>query len=93
MAGPVRKEKPLKQVALAKVKDDLSRYLRDAGKEPIVITKHGRVAGLLIGFDSEDDWFDYQLEHDPRFLARIEAARKSAQAGRGIRLEDLDEHL
>jgi hypothetical protein len=54
-----------------------------------VITRHGRVAGILIGFNSEDDWFDYQLEHDPRFLARIESAR----AGRGIRLEDLDKEL
>jgi hypothetical protein len=53
----------------------------------------GRVAGILIGFDSEDDWFDYQLEHDPRFLARIEKARNSARAGKGIRLEDLDKEL
>ncbi|OFX24414.1 MAG: prevent-host-death protein [Anaeromyxobacter sp. RBG_16_69_14] len=72
---------------------DLSRYLREAGKEPVVITRHGRVAGILIGFNSEDDWFDYQLEHDPRFLARIESARKSARAGKGIRLEDLDKEL
>jgi hypothetical protein len=25
-------------------------------------------AGLLIGFRSEEDWFDYGLEHDPRFF-------------------------
>jgi len=41
------------------------------------------------GFESEDDWFDYRLEHDPRFLARVERARKSFQAGQGIRLEDI----
>ena len=94
MASPVRKERPgVKQVPLARVKDDLSRYLREAGKEPVVITRHGRVAGILIGFNSEDDWFDYQLEHDPRFLARIESARKSSRAGKGIRLEDLDKEL
>jgi len=94
MASPVRKDRPrMKQAPLAKVKDDLSRYLRAAEKDPVLITRHGRVAGILIGFQSEDDWFDYQLEHDPRFLARIEEARKSARAGRGIRLEDLDEHL
>ena len=93
MASPVRKEKPrMKQVPLAKVKDDLSRYLRQAEKKPVLITRHGRAAGLLIGFESEDDWFDYQLENDPRFLARIEAARKSARASRGVRLEDLDKH-
>ena len=30
------------------------------------------------------------LENDPRFLARIDSARKSLRAGRGIRMEDVD---
>jgi len=42
----------------------------------------------LIGFASEDNWFDYRLENDVRFLKRIEQARKSLRAGRGVRLED-----
>ena len=81
----------MKKVALSKVKDDLSRFLRVAEKEEVVITRHGKPAGLLIGFQSEDDWFDYRLENDPRFLARVEAARSSLRAGRGVNLEDLDE--
>jgi hypothetical protein len=44
----------------------------------------------LIGFESEEDWFDYRLEHDPRFLQLIERARNSLRAGRGIRLEDVE---
>ena len=79
----------MKEVALSDVKDDLSNYLRLAEKEEIVITRHGKPAGLLIGFESEDDWFDYRLEHDPRFVQRIAAARQSLRAGRGVRLEDL----
>ena len=78
----------MKKVALSTVKDDLSRYLRLAEKEGIIITRHGKPAGVLIGFESEDDWFDYRLENDPRFLKRIEDARKNVRAGRGIRLED-----
>ena len=81
----------MKEVALSDVKDDLSRYLRQAAKEEIVITRHGKAAGLLIGFASEDDWFDYRLENDPRFLSRIATARASLRAGRGVRLEDLGE--
>jgi len=80
----------MKEVALSDVKDDLSRYVRQAAKEEIVITRHGKVAGLLIGFACEDDWFDYRLENDPRFLNRIAAARASLRAGRGVRLEDLE---
>ena len=56
----------MKTVPLSEVKDGLSRYLRLAEKEEIVITRHGKPAGVLIGFGSEDDWFDYRLEHDPR---------------------------
>ena len=79
----------MKKIALSDVKDGLSRLLRMAEKEEIVITRHGKPAGLLVGFASEDDWFDYRLENDPRFLKRIASARKSLLAGKGIRLEDL----
>jgi prevent-host-death family protein len=79
----------MKEVALSEVKDDLSKYLRLAEKEAVVITRHGRPAGVLIGFESEDDWFDYRLENDARFLRRIERARGSLRAGRGVRLEDV----
>ena len=81
----------MKKAALSEVKDDLSKFLRLAEKEQVVITRHGKPAGVLIGFKSEDDWFDYRLEHDPRFLRRIEAARRSLRSGRGVRLEDAGE--
>jgi prevent-host-death family protein len=81
----------MKEVALSEVKDDLSRYLRLAEREDIVITRHGKAAGVLIGFKSEDEWFDYRLENDPRFLARVAKARQSIRSGLGVRLEDLNE--
>jgi len=90
MASQTRKIRgKVKEVPLAEVKDDLSRYLREAAKGEIVITRHGKPAGVLIGFESEDDWFDYRLENDPRFLRRIEQARQSLRAGRGTKLEDV----
>jgi prevent-host-death family protein len=81
----------MKEVPLSEVKDDLSRYLREAESQEIVITRHGKPAGVLIGFESEDDWFEYRLEHDPRFLRRIEQARSSLSAGLGVRLEDIEQ--
>ena len=71
------------------MKDDLSRYLRLASDEEIVITRHGRPAGVLIGFDSEDDWFDYRLESDPEFLRRVQDARSALRSGEGVRIEDV----
>jgi prevent-host-death family protein len=88
MARAVRQSR-MKEVPLSEVKDDLSRYLREAEETEVVITRHGKPAGVLVGFASEEDWFEYRLEHDPRFLARIERARESLRAGSGVRLEDL----
>jgi prevent-host-death family protein len=76
-------------VALAEVKDDFSKYLRLAAEEEIVITRHGRPAGVLIGFESEDDWFEYRLEHHPEFLRRIAEARTAIREGRGIPLSEI----
>ena len=88
MAGTVRTSN-LKQVPISEAKEDLSRLLREAGNREIVITRTGKPAGVLIGFKSEDDWFDYGLERDPRFLRRVTRARRSLRRGRGVRLEDV----
>jgi prevent-host-death family protein len=88
MARSVRKT-GTKEVALSEVKDDLSRYLREAAQREIIITRHGKPAGVLIGFRSEEDWFDYRLQNDPRFIERIAQARESLRAGRGVKLSDV----
>ncbi len=81
----------MRKAALSKVKDELSKYLRLAEEEEILITRHGKPAGILIGFESEEDWLDWRLENDPRFPRRIEEARRSLRSGRGVRLEDVEE--
>jgi prevent-host-death family protein len=53
MARTVRKS-GMKEVPLSEVKDDLSRYLREAEAQEIVITRHGKPAGVLVGFESEE---------------------------------------
>ena len=88
MASRSRRDR-MKKVPLSEIKDDLSRYLRIAEKEEVIITRHGKPAGILIGFESEEDWFDYRLENDPRFLSRIEKARQSLQEGRGVPIEKI----
>jgi prevent-host-death family protein len=80
----------VRRVPLSEIKDDLSRFLREAEGEEIVITRNGKPAGVLIGFGSEDDWLDYRLENDPRFLRRVEQARKSLREGRRVRIEDVE---
>jgi prevent-host-death family protein len=89
MARIVRRS-GMKEVPLSEIKDDLPRFLLEAETQEIVIARHGKPTGVLIGFESEDDWFDYRLENDPRFLRRIEPARNGLRAGRGVSLDDLE---
>ena len=88
-SGSRSTESPSRTVALAKVKDDFSRYLRLASKGEVVITRHGRPAGVLIGFGDEEAWIEYRIENHPGFLDRIAGARKALRDGRGVRLEDV----
>ena len=55
------------QIPLSQVKDDLSRYLRLAEKEDVVITRHGIPAGILIGFEDPEAWWEELLLRDPSF--------------------------
>ncbi len=77
------------RVPLSEMKDRLSEYLREAENGDIIITRHGKPAGVLIGFATEDEWLDYRIENDPEFLARITSARENLRKGKGIRIEDL----
>ena len=76
---------------LAEVKDDFSRYLRLAADQEIVITRHGRPAGVLVGFASEDDWFEYRLEHHPEFVRRVAEARAALRRGQRVSLEEVEQ--
>jgi prevent-host-death family protein len=59
----------MKVAKLSDAKDDLSRCLRRAEAQPILITRHGRPAGLLIGFASEEDWLDYRAVQKAELIA------------------------
>ena len=79
----------MKQIALNEVKNELSKYLHVAEKEDIIITKHGKPAGILVGFKDEDDWLEYRIENDPTFLSKIERARKDIRSGKGVSIESV----
>lgn len=79
------------QVPLNQVKDSLSKYLRLAETEDVIITRHGVPAGILIGFADPEEWWEELLLRHPRFQARIVQARKSLDEGQGRSIEQLRE--
>jgi len=77
------------RIPINRVKDDLSRVLRMAEKEDVIITRHGVPAGILIGFEDPEAWWEELLLRDPRFRARVTQARGSLREGHGTRIEEL----
>ena len=87
MARGARRE--MIKVPLSKVKDNFSEFIKKAGKEEVVITIHGRPAAVIIGFEDEDDWLEYRLLKDEKFLERVAQSRQQYQKGRYTTLEEL----
>jgi prevent-host-death family protein len=81
----------MKKHTMTEAKNDICRIIREAEKEEVVITRHGKPAAIVIGLHDEDDWFDYRMEHDEAFLRRIARARKELREGEFVTLDDLPE--
>jgi prevent-host-death family protein len=77
------------KVPLSKVKDNFSEFIKKAGKEEVIVTIHGRPAAVIVGFEDEDDWLEYRLLKDEKFLARISESRRQYKAGKYKTLEEL----
>lgn len=91
MAIRTRKKITMIQVPLHQVKDDLSRYLRLAEKDDVIITRHGVPAGILIGFEDPEAWWEELLLRDPRFKERVAQARGNLRDGQGVSIEQIRE--
>lgn len=81
----------MKRHTISEAKNDICSIIRAAEQEEILITRHGKPAAVVIGFRDEDDWFDYKMEHDEKFLRRIAKARKEIREGKYVSLEELPE--
>lgn len=80
----------MKTISMTDAKNDICAIIRDAEAQEVLITRHGKPAAVVVGFHDEDDWFDYRMEHDDRFLSRIAQAREDIRKGRFVSLDKLE---
>lgn len=78
----------MKIASVKEVKDNLSRYLKNAEKGDVVITKNGRPTAVLHHL-GEDELEDYLLEHDSRFRQKVERRWKEYLKSGGRSLEQV----
>lgn len=81
----------MKKRSMSEAKNDICSIIREAEKEEVLITRHGKPAAVVIGFHDEDDWFDYKIEHDERFLRKIAKAREEIRRGAYVTLDELSD--
>jgi prevent-host-death family protein len=82
-----RTRKKTTKVPLSEIKNNLSKFIRKAGSEDIVVTIHGRPAAVIIGFEDEDDWLDWLLLHDEAFMERMAESMRQYHGGEYVTLD------
>jgi hypothetical protein len=65
----------MKRHTMCEAKNDICSIIREAELEEALITRDGNPAAVVIGFHDEDDWLDYKMGQDEKFINRIEKAR------------------
>ena len=78
----------MKIASVKEVKDNLSRFLKKAEQEDVVITRNGRPTAVLHHL-ADDELEDYLLEHDPKFRRKIEQRWKDYLEKGGVPLEQV----
>src|SRR5437868_4175171 len=61
----------MKHVDLAETGKKLSRILRESNGEELVIVSGKRPIGCVHSFADDEEWYEYRLLNDPRFIRRI----------------------
>lgn len=75
----------MKIISVADAKAKLSQYLDEAASTgPVVITRNGKTAGVLIAPNNDDDLERLLLAHSPKFQAMLEQGRAQAKAGKTV---------
>ena len=75
----------MKIAALADVKAHLSAYLDQCENEgPVIITRNGRPAAVLLAPKDRDDLERLILAHSRRFQSLLSRSRRSIKAGKGV---------
>mgnify|MGYP001389606380 CR=1 FL=1 len=70
---------------LAEVKARLSAYLDECAAEgPVVITRNGKAAAVLLVPHDDDDLERILLGRSPRFQALLNRSRQSIKEGKGL---------
>ena len=79
----------MKIASVADVKARLSAYIRASEDGPVVITRNGKPAAVLLAVEDEDELDRLILAHTPKFKMLLEASRAQIKRGEHLSHEAL----
>ncbi len=79
----------MKIVPVAEVKAHFSAYLEACRTDPVVVTRNGRPAAMLVYIQDEDELERLMLAHNPRFRRLLDEAEARIRRTGGIKHDDL----
>ena len=82
----------MKTATVRDLKAKLSEYLKEAEKEDIIVTSHGKPRAVLHGLVGEE-LEDYIISNSPAIRKKVEEAYKEYLSGGGIELDSLIEKM
>lgn len=74
----------MKIASVADVKARLSAYLKASQEGPVVITRNGKAAAVLLAVTDEDELERLVLAHSPKFQALLNKSRRRIEETGGI---------
>ncbi len=75
----------MKVASLADVKARLSAYIDELPtKGPVVITRNGKTAAVLLAPEDDEDLERLLLSRSPQFRAILNTSRRSIEEGKGL---------
>lgn len=74
----------MKIASVADVKAHFSAFLKDSKKGPVVVTRNGRPAAVLLSVEDEDELDRLTLAYSPRLQKILTLARQQIKERGGI---------
>lgn len=75
--------------SLTEVRMRFGAFVESCRISPVVVTKNGRAAAVLVPVNNDDDLDSILLAFSPRFQRLLERANKDIDRGKGISHEEL----
>lgn len=78
----------MKTASVREIKSRFSHYLKEAKKEDIIVTSHGKPCAVLRGLSGED-LEDYIISNSPAIRKKVEESYREYIEEGGLSLDDI----